>query len=210
MHNLPENIMRLNPNHIFLMLLGAGFLFSPTVFADEMVRVDLENGPLENLQVILLFLSAIAFLRPVYRAERSYRCVLLGGAMLCFSFILRELDVEDLAVPHWVISMGSGPGRDVLLGTGWVLVVGLSIKSFAALKQNLKSILFSRTTALIVSAGLVLFSGSFFDHKDNKTTMDQLAEEIIEGVGYGIFLLGAILSRSTARTFAENAEEPHS
>lgn len=184
-----------------------GALFSQTVFADEAVRLDKENGPLENLQVVLLFLSSIAFLLPAARAERSYRCVLLAGAMLCFSFILRELDVEDLAVPQWVIAVGSGTGRDVLLGTGWAVVGILSIKSFALLKVNLKAILFSRTTLLLFISGLVLFSGSIFDHKDDKTPADQLAEEIIEVAGYGIFFLGAVLSRYTARSLAKASNE---
>ena len=59
-----------------------------------------------------------------------------------------------------------------------------------------------------MSETLILFSGSFFDHKDDKTATDQLAEEIIEVVGYGVFLLAAILSRFTARSLAETSSEP--
>lgn len=199
--------MRLNLRRVFLVLFVLGTLFSQAVFADEAIRVDKENGPLENLQVALLFFSSIAFLIPVARAERSYRCVLLAGTMLCYSFILRELDVEDLAVPQWVILLGSGTGRDILLGLGWVAVGVLTLKSRAVFKDTIKPILFSRATMLIVISGLVLFSGSIFDHKDNKTPADQLAEEIIEVVGYGIFFLGALLSRFTARSLAESSAD---
>lgn len=193
--------MKLQLKNIFVILSVAGMLFAQSIFADEAIRLDKENGPLENIQVMLLFLSAVAFLLPVAKAEKSFRCVLLGGAMLSFSFILRELDVEDLAVPQWIAAMGSGTGRDILLGCGWAYVGVLSIKAFSALKANLKAILFSRMTLLLFISGLILFSGSFFDHKDDKTPADQLAEELIEVVGYSVFLLGAIISRLTGRSF---------
>ncbi len=199
--------MKTNLRNIFLILFVIGAIFSQTAFAEDAIRLDKENGPLENIQVILLFLSSIAFLLPVAKAERSYRCVLLGGAMLSFSFILRELDVEDLAGPQWVAAMGSGTGRGILLGAGWAIVGFLSIKSFAVLEENLKPIIFSRTTLLLFIAGLILFSGSFFDHKDDKTPADQLAEELIEVVGYSLFFIGSIISRFTARSLVETAGE---
>jgi hypothetical protein len=199
--------VRYNLKGLFLILFLAGTFIASSGYAGEMIRVDKENGPLENLQVVLLFLSSIAFLLPMKRADRSCRSILLGGAMLCFSFILRELDVEDLAVPQWVIAVGSGTGRDILLGTGWAVVGVLAIKSFSFLKERFKLIFFSRTTMLLVISGLILYSGSFFDHKDNKTPADQLAEEIIEVIGYGIFLLGAILSRSMVHSLVDSTEE---
>lgn len=194
--------MRQSPGTLLLSLFVLGVLFAQPALAGEVIRVDKENGLLENLQVALLVLSAIAFLVPVARAERSYRCVLLGGVMLCFSFILRELDVEDLPVPQWVIAIGSGAGRDILLGTGWVAVGVLAIQSRIQIIASIKPIVFCRTTLVVVIAGFILVSGSFFDHKDNKVAADQLAEELIEVVGYGTLLVGALLARFTARSLS--------
>ena len=72
---------------------------------------------------------------------------------------------------------------------------------------NWRPILFSRTTLLLFSSGLVLFSGSLFDHKEDKVTADQLAEEMIEVIGYSIFFIGAIISRFIARSLVEVANK---
>ena len=79
-----------------------------------------ENGLLENIQAILLALGTFLFLAPPqYNAYSSLRYAL---ALLCFSFLLRELDVEQMDIPVILQALGSGRGKRVLLLLLWGVV----------------------------------------------------------------------------------------
>ncbi|MEE9368967.1 MAG: hypothetical protein V3V05_08885 [Pontiella sp.] len=191
----------------FALVCMVGFIFLTATIPFQDGSLYAENGPLENLQVLLLFLSAIAFLIPVSKAPISLKYVLLAGALLSCSFILRELDVENLNVPKWVVSIGSGVGRNIVLGSGWIALGVLAIKSISAFKENFRDILLSRTMLLLVIAGVILLFGALFDHKDNKTSLDELAEEVIEVLGYATFFLAALASRFTAHSLLAKEDE---
>jgi hypothetical protein len=180
-------------------MLLAGLLGAQPAFAEGGGSLEQENGLLENLQVLFLLLGGIFFLVPVRRAGRAIRCVLVAGALLCLTCILRELDVEDLAVPQWVILLGSGTGRNLILAAGWVALGAYAVKSFMELKALLKPILCSRVGILLVIAALLLLAGESFDHDRIKVEQSLLFEEILETVGYAAVLLAAILSRSLTR-----------
>lgn len=188
----------MNPKWMAVPLLLAVFVGTACA-ADTVGFMDQENGPLENLQVLLLFLGFVFFMVPIRKAGRGIRCVLLAGALLCLSFIFRELDVEDLAVPQWVIAMGSGTGRNVIMAAGWAALGVLAIKSFSELKEKIKSILLSRTVVLLAIAALLLLSGEQFDHERIKVGSAQLWEEILETIGYFLMLVAAIFSRKWNR-----------
>lgn len=182
-------------------------LFALPAFADTVDVMGEENGPLENIQVIFLFLGSIFFLLHLKKSTAAVRCVLSGGALLCLSFILRELDVEDLAVPQWVIAVGSGTGRNLIMAVCWVTLGVFVIKSFSALKEMLKPLLRSRTFILLVIAGLFLLSGELFDHERIHVEHTQLIEEILETTGYCIVFIAAILSRSLANIAGASRQE---
>jgi magnesium-transporting ATPase (P-type) len=76
---------------VFITIL---FYFSYAVYALNQSSIYLENGLLENIQVITLFLACVSFIFPVFSQSRSDKLMLMFFSFLCFSFILREVDVE--------------------------------------------------------------------------------------------------------------------
>lgn len=168
-----------------------------TVFAGLDSAVADENGLLENTQVALLSLSGIAFAVKSFNMERDFRLLLWMGAWFCLSFILRELDVEDFAVPQWVVLIGSGTGRNLIMGAGWIVLGVLGIKSLPGLKGSFGYIARSRTALFMYAAGAMLLLGALSEEISGKEGM--IWEETAETIGYFLLLLGAFFSTSIAR-----------
>ena len=122
------------------------------------------------------------------------RCYLIGAALLCLTFVLRELDVDELAVPNWVILAGSGTGRNIILGGCWIAFGVFIFKSFSELKGIFKHIICSRSGVLFIAAGVLLLGGDFFD-RSVEADCAQLVEEILETLGYASLFIAGIVSR---------------
>ncbi len=179
--------------------LIAGFVFFvSSAFAGDAYTVAKENGALENTQVALLLLSGLIFVVQSFRVERIYRFILWMGAWLSPSIILRELDIDKLAVPQWVIWMGSGTGRNLIMGLGWIALCVLAIQSYSVWKGSFIRIARSRTASLMVAAVTLLLFGSLFDH-GSQTDLAKFWEEIFETIGYSLLLPAAFFSTSISK-----------
>ena len=174
---------------LFALLVSPSFAGG----AGELAR---ENGVLENAQVILLLLSGLVFVVQSFRVERNVRVILWMGAWLSPSIILRELDVEMLAVPQWVIAVGSGMGRNLIMGIGWIVLGLIALKSYPELKGSLGKFARSRTAAFVLAAGVTLFLGSLFDHGFVWIEKGRLWEELFETFGYFLLLAASLFSQS--------------
>ena len=119
---------------IFFWPLAAVVFLASSAFAGGADAMAQENGILENTQVALLLLSGIIFAVQSFAVVRKVRYILWMGAWFCLSIILRELDVEDLAVPQWVVWIGSGTGRNLIMAAGWGVLGVIAIKSYPELK----------------------------------------------------------------------------
>ena len=174
------------------------FLVFPA-FAGEADVVAQENGILENAQVAFLLLSALILVVQSFAVVRNVRCILWMGAWFCLSCILRELDVEDLAVPQWVVWSGSGMGRNLIMGIGWIVLGVLAIKSYPELKGSFGKMIRSRTATLVFIAGTMLLLGSLFDHELIMIERGKLLEEAFETLGYFLLLPAALTSQSISK-----------
>lgn len=154
-----------------------------------------ENGLLENTQVALIALSFIVFLLPVRRVEREVRCILFGGALLAVTCILREVDVEDLSVSRWVVLLGSGAGRNMILITSWVGLFLYTIKSFHQLKNSARRIAGLPFGKLIISAGVAMLIGDLFEKEILGVGPAQIQEELCETIGYLFLFIASFNTR---------------
>jgi len=180
-----------------VLLLSVWAVFPVTsAFAGSADELAQENGILENTQVVLLLLSGLVFVVQSFRVERNFRFILWMGAWLSPSIILRELDVEKLAVPQWMVWIGSGMGRNLIMGIGWIVLGLLALKSFPELKGAFRKIVRSRMAAFMLASVLILFLGSFFDHGYISSDKGKLWEESFEILGYFLLLPAAFLSKS--------------
>jgi len=187
---------------LYVSLVLVALLVSPALAGsvDELAQ---ENGVLENTQVELLLLSGLVFAVQSFSVERNLRCILWMGAWFCLSCILRELDIEKLAVPQWVIWIGSGMGRNLIMGFGWITLCVLAIKSYPELKGSFGKIVRSRTAILVFIAGTMLLLGSLFDHALIMAERGKLWEEAFETLGYFLLLLSALFSQSISKARAK-------
>jgi len=181
-----------------LLLVLIALLVSPAFAggADELAQ---ENGVLENTQVVLLFLSGIIFTVQSFSVERNLRFILWMGAWFCLSSILRELDVEKLEVQQWVIAIGSGTGRNLIMGFGWIALCLLAIKSYPEWNGSFRRMARSRTAIFMYSSATILLLGSLFDHGAISVDHGKFWEELFETIGYFLLLPAALLSRSILR-----------
>ncbi|MEN7972268.1 MAG: hypothetical protein ABFR47_00385 [Verrucomicrobiota bacterium] len=158
-----------------------------------------ENGVLENTQVVFLLLSGLIFAVQSFFVARNIRIVLWMGAWFCLSCILRELDVDELAVPCWVILIGSGLGRNLIMGVGWITLGVIAIRSHSELRSKFGSMVRSRTAIFVFAAGILLLLGSLFDRETIATAHGKLWEEASEVFGYFLLLPAALFSRSISK-----------
>jgi len=179
---------------LYVSLVLVALLVSPA-FAGAAGELAQENGVLENTQVALLLLSGLVFVVQSFRVERNLRFILWMGAWLSPSIILRELDIEKLAVPQWVVAIGSGMGRNLIMAAGWSALGVLAIKSYPELKGSFARIARSRMAIFMFFAGILLLLGSLFDHETVVADQGMFWEEAFETIAYFLLLPAALFSR---------------
>ena len=152
-----------------------------------------ENGLLENMQVVLLSLTILVFAMQLWMKKRSHPVFPLAGAYLCAVFVLRELDVEELDVPNFLIQLGSGIGRNIILVVLGGLLAGYALKKQKIIRTFLPAFFFETSSLTIFVGLLFLVSGWPFDKGIIHTEYYQFYEEIFELTGYYLMFAGAVL-----------------
>ena len=156
-------------------------LDDPSVYA--------ENNLLESTQALTLALALVFFLVPVFDSVRNDRLIAVFMSLLSLGFILRELDVEQFDLPHILILLGSGKGRNLLLGTGLLLTLATALFKFRYYLSLSRCFFRHGAGIATLFAGLFLVIGDMFEKID--IPYHVLYEESLELVGYAILLLAA-------------------
>lgn len=156
-------------------------LDDPSVYA--------ENNLLESTQALTLSLALVFFLVPVFDSVRNDRLIAVFMSLLSLGFILRELDVEQFDLPNILILLGSGKGRNLLLGTGLLLTLATALFKFRYYLSLSRCFFRHGAGIATLFAGLFLVIGDMFEKID--IPYHVLYEESLELVGYAILLLAA-------------------
>jgi len=175
-----------------LIFLGLTCWSSYSVYVLNQPSIYAENGPLENIQVFTLSLACLVFFLPAVCQERNDKLFQLFLSLLCLSFVLREVDIEDLNVPNILISIGSGTGRNVLLIIGFIAIFSSMLFNLTHQKKVLKRYVLSKGGLLLVTAGILLCIGSLFEEM-TLVAHHAFFEEMSELTGYVIILLVAFI-----------------
>lgn len=162
-----------------------------SVFVLNQSVIYAENGVLENLQVLTLVFCFLAFLFPLKDSDRQGRLLFCWFSFLCLSFILREVDVEDLDVPTALIAIGSGTGRNLMLAVGFIGMGVYGLFNLAYYKQVARSFVISKAGLLFFIAGVLLYIGGYFENL-GFIHHHVFWEEAIELSGYTALLLSAL------------------
>jgi hypothetical protein len=148
-----------------------------------------ENNLLESTQALTLALALVFFLVPVFDSVRNDRLIAVFMSLLSLGFILRELDVEQFDLPNILILLGSGKGRNLLLGTGLLLTLATALFKFRYYLSLSRCFFRHGAGIATLFAGLFLVIGDMFEKID--IPYHVLYEESLELVGYAILLLAA-------------------
>jgi len=180
---------------ITLLLCAINVLFAYDVFLYEHHHVHGENALLENLQAFFLGLGTLLFLVP-NNANAANAFLNKAFALLCFSFLLRELDMERLGLPVAIAQLGSGTGRKVLL----VLLWGLLLHNYARNVHDkpgfLRSMLVSYKFKLMLVVLALLAVSTVMDKEILPVEQPRLYEELAETNAYLLMLVLSVVRLS--------------
>lgn len=154
-----------------------------------------EDGFLETLQATLLGLGCLVFLAPFASRGEPGKLIFLFCSLLCYSFVVRELDVELLNVPEVVKFIGSGIGRNVSLALAFGAMLIYAVANFSYYKKAGFQFLKSRAGILLMLGGVLLQVGDLFE-KNYALQHHVFFEEFSELSGYVLILLSALAVNS--------------
>lgn len=190
--------------------LGFGALASYSLFVEGNVNVYAENGILETLQAALLALSCLIFLATAIWEKGTGRLVVLFCALLCYGFVLREVDVETFDIPDLLILLGSGAGRNASLAVGLILLCLCAL--FAGFRAQFRlGLAFARSRAgllLLSGLGFLLLGDVFEKQVLGSVPHHVFFEEMSELLGDVMILLSAVASGSFLQRGAAATGQP--
>lgn len=164
-----------------------------------------ENGPLENLQSLMLLGCFGVYLR-LARVEK--RVALTAGilSLLCLSLLLRELDLDEpsLGVSYIIIFFVQGAGRYAVMALLWTVAVLLVARDYPRHRDAMIRYFQSTSGRIVMVSGCVTALGWIFDHLTRRGGYSMFWEEFIELNGYALLLLGALHARDSLRSLAQD------
>lgn len=200
---------RFDEKNVASALLGAWIGFSALacylLFVEGNTHVYAENGIIETLQAVLLALACILFLASAVWEKGSGRLVILFCSLLCYGFVLREVDVETFDIPDLFILLGSGAGRNASLALGLILLCLCAL--FAGFREQFRQgLAFARSRSgllLLAGIGFLLLGDVFEKEVLGSFRHHVFYEEMSELLGDMMILLsavyaGAFLNRAAA------------
>jgi hypothetical protein len=173
---------------ISLLLVGMNALFAYDVILFAHHEVHGENALLENLQAMFLGLATALFLVPT-PANIANQCLNKAFALLCFSFLLRELDLEYLGLPALLVQVGTGTGRTMLLTALWTMVLYGFVHNVQDKPQFLRQLLRSYKFVVMAVVLVLLAISAVMDKELLPISPARLYEELAETNAYFMMLL---------------------
>lgn len=149
-----------------------------------------ENGVLENMQALILVLCAGLF---ACKAPSSPGRLMLVPLFLCWlsvSFVFREVDVEDLAVPQWLIALGSGKGRNTLLAVTLFPMLVIAWRSRSWYWALIRRFFRTQAGKTLLLAAAMTFIGRLFEEA-RMLVHYAWFEEAAETIAYGLMAAAA-------------------
>ncbi len=170
-----------------------------SVFHDNNVHIYAENRLIENVQACILVIASIVYFATAALDKSSEKLIIMFCSLLCLTFFLREVDVEDFDIPYALIFIGSGAGRNTILTAAFVAIFIYTGLKHTHYKKAAVEFAKSRPGWLLMAGGVFLLIGDFFEKNDTILHHSVFFEEINELFGYVLILLSSI----AAKTFPE-------
>ena len=181
---------------IILSLWVAFTLWTTNLVMNNNIHVYAENGLLENIQAGVLAISFVVYLVNFAIEKNSCRLIFLSCSLLCYAFLLRELDVEKFDIPSALQMLGSGVGRNVTIAIAFFALFFYAARYFSFYKVEVVNFLRTRPGSLLIMAGVFLILGSVFEDI-YAITHHVFIEESLELFAYVLIMLSSLTVNSS-------------
>lgn len=188
-----------------LLVLNVAAVLAGILLGAE--RASVENGFIENTQMVVLLAAALAFVHGAARSNRAVRFILAGGAALALLMANRELASDFVPADHWLHFVKSFFGRLVF----WLAVAAAFAIWAYKLRHEIRRLvrhldLNGMTPPLLFAGALV---ASYFTEEAIKAGFGGdyklwlvFLEETLEANGYMVLCSAAVYFALRARRAA--------
>lgn len=161
-----------------------------------------ENGLMENLQAASLAIGVLVSAVALARSRAlSSRFIFMVMTLFMLMLFLREVDVEKLALPAFLIALGSGTGRNLLTGGAVFALLAVFSRNYRVLRPAVLALL-RHECCLPVYLGICFYVlGEMFDKHLIAVPREYgyFFEELCENAATYFLALGAIWTAWSAR-----------
>jgi hypothetical protein len=135
--------------------------------------------------VCLLLLSLVITIHTALDRVRQDKIISIVLSIALFGILLREIDIEDFNIPMWIIVIGSGAGRTLLLSIMLAPVLLFIVVKYQQYYGLVKKYFLSQVGLSLILSFCLLLIGSMFEHE--YLLSRTLIEESFELIAYGLF-----------------------
>ena len=162
-----------------------------SVIASDLHGVHAENALFENIQAVCLIFAALLYALSSFGNKSTDRIELMGLALLCFSFSLREIDIELFGLPPLIEQFFVGKGRTATLLVLWGGYLALLLRQPIGFVDLIKRQFDSGLVAYLLIAACLLVCGAVFDRGILMLNHPRLYEELLEVNAYLLLFIPA-------------------
>lgn len=186
-----ENFMFTTLPRVVAIALTANLVVIASVIASGLHGVHAENGLFENIQAVCLIFAALLYALSSFGNKSTDRMELMGLALLCFSFSLREIDIELVGLPPLIEQFLVGKGRTATLLVLWSGYLALLLRQPIGLVDLIKRQFDSGLVGYLLIAACLLACGAVFDRGILMLNHPRLYEELLEVNAYFLLFIPA-------------------
>lgn len=184
---------------IVLIMLILSSVFAVFVMNYDHAYLYGENELMEYVQLATLVIVGIVFWfqasekkwQAVPKAMPALRLLAYLGAALCFSFIVREMNVKKTEI-DWFVFIVDGQGYKALMLLLWIPLLTKAYRHKATYIDLIKRGYLSSTSIFLAIAVVFLLAGALFDKEIIVVEYFRFYEEVLEMNGYGFMLLASL------------------
>ena len=162
--------------------------------------VQMENGPMENLQVAFLLVGCVLLFTSAVRNVHPNRMLNMGLGLFYLTFIILEVDLRPYNLPT-INAIWNGRVRDAWLAGLWIVAALWSMRSRIAIWESFRAWLPSAAGILLIIAGLFWLTSGAIDklHPIRSKPLSLFVEEILEINATWLMLVSAWVSTRGCR-----------
>ncbi|NPC54242.1 hypothetical protein [Caenimonas soli] len=196
--SMPRGFRELDVTSTAAIVSWFGFAIWATylVFVEGYVQLYAENGLIETTQAYLLAAACGIYLATLALEKRSDKLLLLACSLLCYGFILREVDVETFDIPRALVLIWSGVGRNTTLAAAILAICLYAVLTdLAHYRKAAAAFCRSVPGVLLMAGGVFLIIGELIE-KNKMIGQRVFFEEMAELLGYVLILLSSIAANA--------------